>query len=453
MLRARRARRRRSSSAPSSSSSSASAVVAQVVLSGGSQRRRTSSINIAWGLAVTLGVYVAGGVSGAHLNPAVTLAVAVHRGFPWRKVLPYVAAQIAGAFTAAAVVFADLPRRLRPLRRRHAPGHGPEGHGGHLRDLPAGFPEHRARRPRRPGGGHGAPGRAHLRPHRPAATSRPPGRLVPDPLRRCWWSLIGMTLRLQRRLRDQPRPRPRPAALHVRRRAGAARSSAPATAGGGCPSSARWSAASLGGWRLRPVHRAPSPGGDEGEGGGMSGRFVLALDQGTTSQPRDRLRPRRPRGRRRRSRSSRRSSPGPGHVEHDPEAIWSSQLAVAREALGQGRRSAPTDVAAIGITNQRETTVLWDRHTGKPVANAIVWQSRVSAPICERLKADGHEEIFRAQDRAWSSTPTSRAPRSSTCSTRSPACARAPRRATCCSAPSTPSSSGGSPAAACTSPT
>lgn len=80
------------------------AVVAQVVLSGQSHGSYLS-INIGWGLAVTMGVYVAGGVSGAHLNPAVTLAVAVHRDFPWTKVLPYVAAQVAGAFTGAAVTF------------------------------------------------------------------------------------------------------------------------------------------------------------------------------------------------------------------------------------------------------------------------------------------------------------------------------------------------------------
>jgi MIP family channel proteins len=80
------------------------AVVAQVVLSGQTHGGYLS-INIAWGLAVTMGVYVAGGVSGAHLNPAVTLAVAVHRGFPWRKVLPYWAAQVAGAFAGAAVTF------------------------------------------------------------------------------------------------------------------------------------------------------------------------------------------------------------------------------------------------------------------------------------------------------------------------------------------------------------
>jgi MIP family channel proteins len=81
-----------------------SAVVAQVVLSGQSHGTYLS-INIAWGLAVTMGVYVAGGVSGAHLNPAVTLAVAVHRGFPWKKVVPFVIAQVAGAFAGAALTF------------------------------------------------------------------------------------------------------------------------------------------------------------------------------------------------------------------------------------------------------------------------------------------------------------------------------------------------------------
>ena len=79
-------------------------VVAQVVLSGGSHGGYLS-INLAWGLGVTMGVYASAGVSGAHLNPAVTLAVAVHRDFPWRKVLPYCAAQTAGAFAASAVVF------------------------------------------------------------------------------------------------------------------------------------------------------------------------------------------------------------------------------------------------------------------------------------------------------------------------------------------------------------
>ena len=86
--------------------------------------------------------------------------------------------------------------------------------------------------------------------------------------------------------------------------------------------------------------------------------------------------------------------PSPGHVEHDAMAIWKTQLATARAAIKKAK-AKPTDIAAIGITNQRETTVLWDKKTGKPLQNAIVWQSRITAPICERIKAQGLEETFR----------------------------------------------------------
>jgi glycerol kinase len=88
--------------------------------------------------------------------------------------------------------------------------------------------------------------------------------------------------------------------------------------------------------------------------------------------------------------------PAPGVVEHDPEAIWSSQLDVARRAIAAAKISGD-EIAAIGLTNQRETTILWDRTTGRPVANAIVWQSRVSAGVCDRLKADGLEPLVRAK--------------------------------------------------------
>lgn len=87
------------------------AVVAQVVLSG-KESGEYLSINLGWGLGVTMGIYVAGGVTGAHLNPAVTLALAAHRGFPWSKVIPYSLAQIAGAFVASAVVFATYNEAL-----------------------------------------------------------------------------------------------------------------------------------------------------------------------------------------------------------------------------------------------------------------------------------------------------------------------------------------------------
>ncbi|MEN6496054.1 MAG: glycerol kinase GlpK [Thermoguttaceae bacterium] len=86
--------------------------------------------------------------------------------------------------------------------------------------------------------------------------------------------------------------------------------------------------------------------------------------------------------------------PAPGVVEHDPEAIWSTQLRVAREAISRASLS-PEQIAAIGITNQRETTILWERATGRPVANAIVWQSRVTAGICDTLKAEGLQDTFR----------------------------------------------------------
>ena len=77
--------------------------------------------------------------------------------------------------------------------------------------------------------------------------------------------------------------------------------------------------------------------------------------------------------------------PQPGWVEHDPEEIWNSQLYTAKEALRKANIS-PGQIASIGITNQRETTVVWDKATGIPIHNAIVWQDRRTAEICEGLK-------------------------------------------------------------------
>lgn len=121
--------------------------------------------------------------------------------------------------------------------------------------------------------------------------------------------------------------------------------------------------------------------------------FVLALDQGTTSS-RAIVFDRSGGVVARAQREFPQILPAPGVVEHDPEAIWESQLATARAALASAKLG-PRDVAAVGITNQRETTVLWDRATGRAVANAIVWQSRITAPICDRLKADGAEPTIR----------------------------------------------------------
>src|SRR5690606_6428998 len=78
--------------------------------------------------------------------------------------------------------------------------------------------------------------------------------------------------------------------------------------------------------------------------------------------------------------------PEPGRVEHDAHEIWDSQLAVAREALAKPGLAA-ADIAAIGITNPRETTLLWDRRTGEPIAHAIVWQDRRGEPLCAQLRA------------------------------------------------------------------
>jgi len=86
--------------------------------------------------------------------------------------------------------------------------------------------------------------------------------------------------------------------------------------------------------------------------------------------------------------------PAPGLVEHNPEDIWSSQLAVGQEAMKQAGAQA-SDIAALGITNQRETALVWEKATGKPVFNAIVWQSRLTAPICEELKAKGFDKEIR----------------------------------------------------------
>ncbi len=86
--------------------------------------------------------------------------------------------------------------------------------------------------------------------------------------------------------------------------------------------------------------------------------------------------------------------PRPGWVEHRPEDIWASQVSVAAEVMGKAQ-VPPRDIAAIGITNQRETTLVWDRNTGAPVCNAIVWQDRRTAPLCDTLRAGGHEAVFR----------------------------------------------------------
>ncbi len=122
-------------------------------------------------------------------------------------------------------------------------------------------------------------------------------------------------------------------------------------------------------------------------------RYVLALDQGTTSS-RAILFDREGRLCAVAQREFRQHFPAPGWVEHDAQEIWETQQAVLEAAFRQADVT-PNDVAAIGITNQRETTVLWDRTTGTPLARAIVWQDRRTAADCDRLRAEGHAERIR----------------------------------------------------------
>jgi glycerol kinase len=121
-------------------------------------------------------------------------------------------------------------------------------------------------------------------------------------------------------------------------------------------------------------------------------RYILALDQGTTSS-RALLFDDQGAVRSVTQREFTQIFPEPGWVEHGPEEIVKSQIAVALETLAQARVK-PGDIAAIGIANQRETTIVWDRATGKPVCNAIVWQDRRTAGFCQELKTRGHEKLI-----------------------------------------------------------
>ena len=125
----------------------------------------------------------------------------------------------------------------------------------------------------------------------------------------------------------------------------------------------------------------------------MEKKYVLALDQGTTSC-RAILFDREGSVAGAAQKEFAQIYPRPGWVEHDAEEIWSTQYGVIAEAVAKAGIS-PGEIASIGITNQRETTVVWDRSTGKPVHNAIVWQCRRTAGICDELKAAGLEETFR----------------------------------------------------------
>lgn len=125
----------------------------------------------------------------------------------------------------------------------------------------------------------------------------------------------------------------------------------------------------------------------------MEKKYIMALDQGTTSS-RAILFNHAGEILKTAQKEFTQIYPKAGWVEHDPMEIWGTQSGVARELL-ETAGVRPNEVAAIGITNQRETTVVWDKNTGKPVYNAIVWQCRRTADICDKLKDDGYEEYIR----------------------------------------------------------
>lgn len=124
-------------------------------------------------------------------------------------------------------------------------------------------------------------------------------------------------------------------------------------------------------------------------------KYIMALDAGTTSN-RCILFDRKGRIASLAQREFRQYYPNPGWVEHDANEIWACQIGVAMEALGKISATA-SDIAAIGITNQRETTILWDKKTGEPVSRAIVWQCRRTSEFCDNLKAQGVTELIRSK--------------------------------------------------------
>ena len=125
----------------------------------------------------------------------------------------------------------------------------------------------------------------------------------------------------------------------------------------------------------------------------MPGKYILALDQGTSSS-RAILFDAAGRNLASAQREFSQIFPQPGWVEHNAEEIWSSQIGTAVEAVARAGIK-PSEIAAIGIANQRETTVVWDTETGRPICNAIVWQCRRTADICDRLKAAGWQDAVR----------------------------------------------------------
>ena len=124
----------------------------------------------------------------------------------------------------------------------------------------------------------------------------------------------------------------------------------------------------------------------------MGEKYILALDQGTTSS-RGIIFDKDARIKGIAQKEFDQYYPQPGWVEHNPREIWSSQISVAREAMANMGIDA-SDIVAIGITNQRETTIVWDKETGEPVYNAIVWQCRRTAPMIDKIVAAGRSDMI-----------------------------------------------------------
>src|SRR3546814_958027 len=122
-------------------------------------------------------------------------------------------------------------------------------------------------------------------------------------------------------------------------------------------------------------------------------KYILSLDQGTTSS-RAIIVDHKGCIRAVAQKDFRQLFPQPGWVEHDPLEIWSTQAGVAAEAITQAGISSE-QLACMGITNQRETTIVWERDTGKPIYNAIVWQDRRTSAFCDELKKQGLEQVIR----------------------------------------------------------
>jgi MIP family channel proteins len=325
-------------------------------------------ITAGWACAVTIAVYCVNSISGAHLNPAVTIALAVTGAFPWAQVPAYIVAQVLGGFIGGVIVwvayfphwsvtpdpesklavFSTMPRSVSPV-----PNFISEAIGSFMLVLAilAVFSP-----------GNFVPGSDLAKGFGPVLV----GAIV--------WS-IGLSL-----------GGPTGYAINPARDLGPRLAHAILPIPG--KGSSDW------GYSWIPIL------------GPVAGGVLAALSYNSSGShethprarpghhelPRDRLRSRRFH-RRCRSEGISQIFP-PGWVEHDPRDIWSSQAGVAAEALTKAGIRAD-GLAAIGITNQRETAIVWDRATGEPIMNAIVWQDRRTAAICDRLRKQKLERVIR----------------------------------------------------------